>query len=599
MGADAPPLTKINTPMKSFFKFMFASMLGTFILSIITFFIFVGIIVSVVSSSEEVVNVKQNSILHIKLEAPIVDRSSDNPFENIKKFNFEPSKNLGLNQILESIEKATNDPKIAGAFLDVASIAGGMASIQEIRHALTKFKNSGKFVVAYGTHYSQSAYYLASVADKMFLHEIGGVAFQGIQMQAMFFKNLLDKIGVDMQVVRYGKFKSAVEPFLYDKMSSENREQLLSFSSSLWNNMLEDIAKDRKLELAAMNKIADSLSGFFAEGALKHKLVDSLVIRQDVLNYLMAQTKAKDENNLNLISLEKYSKSATPPIKTSNKIAVIYAQGEIGTSKGNNSEIGTENIVEAIRKAAKDDHIKAIVLRVNSPGGAVVTSELIYNEVLLAKEKKPVIASFGNYAASGGYYISCACTKIISDPNTLTGSIGVFGVIPNTEKLLKEKIGITIEEVKTNSNSGFIGTTRKMTSFEEATLYKSIEKTYLDFIGKVAQGRNLTVAQVDSVGQGRIWSGTDAQKLGLVDELGGLKEAIAQAAEMSGVETYKIVELPAQKDLITQLSESLNSMSVKSIENEFGEFAYIYNAVKTAKQYEGVQARMPYILEIK
>lgn len=583
--------------MKNFFKMMFASIAGY----IVVFFVFTIIAIAIIvsASSESEVIVKSNSILEISLDHPIPDRATTNPFENLNFFTMQMTKSIGLNNILTYIAKAKTDDNIKGIYLTLGDYNGAYATTQEIRNALADFKKSGKFVYAYSEIYSQNGYYLATVADKVFLHKEGMIDFRGIELEVTLFKNLLDKIGVEMQVVRHGKFKSAVEPYLDTKISPANREQLSTLSQSLWNVMLQEISTDRKISVDRLNVIADSLFCFFPKEALSNGMVDSLMLRQDMKNYLLHKMGVKKEKNLNIIALNKYVATEKPKHKTENKIAIVYAQGEIGVGKGNDKEIGTENISKAIQAAAEDEDVKAIVLRVNSPGGSVLTSEIIYNAVMLAKEKKPVIASYGNYAASGGYYISCGCNKIIADPNTLTGSIGVFGVVMNAQKLLNDKVGINIDRVQTNKNAGFISVTRPMNDYERMVMQKNIEQVYAGFIGKVAKGRNMTTAQVDSIAQGRVWSGVDAKRIGLIDEFGGLEYAIVEAAKAAKVESFRTVDYPKQKDAYSQFKESFGGVKADLLEKELGEYGYMYKTIKQIQEYEGVQARLPYILNFK
>ncbi|MEG2177258.1 MAG: signal peptide peptidase SppA [Bacteroidales bacterium] len=583
--------------MKNFFKIVFASMLGYILLALIMFIVGLSLIASL--SSDPEVSIKPNSILELTLDQVIPDRANTNPFENINFMSMKMDQSIGLNDILTYIAKAKKDDNIKGIYLNLGGCQAGTATAQEIRNALRDFKTSGKFIYAYSEMYGQSAYYIASVADKVFLHREGSIDFQGLELQVTLFKNLLDKLGVEMQVVRHGKFKSAVEPYLDTKISPANREQLSILSQSVWNSLLQDIATDRKISITQLNTIADSLLALFPEDALRTKMVDTLVIRQNVIDILMRKVGVDKEKDLNLVALTKYIKTEKETIKTENKIAVIYAQGEIGVGKGTDNEIGTENISKAIRQAVEDEDVKAIVLRVNSPGGSVLTSELIYNEVLLAKNKKPVIASYGNYAASGGYYISCGCTKIIADPTTLTGSIGVFGVIPNAQKLLTDKVGLNFDRVVTNKNAGFISGVRPMSAYEKMVMQKNIEKIYANFIGKVAKGRNMTLAQVDSIAQGRVWSGIDAKRIGLVDEFGGLQYAIAQAAKMVKLDQYRIKEYPKQKDSFSQLMETFGEAKAHTIESELGEYKEVYQVVKQLQKSKGVQARLPYLLNIQ
>ncbi|MPM22821.1 Protease 4 [bioreactor metagenome] len=416
----------------------------------------------------------------------------------------------------------------------------------------------------------------------------------------MFFKNALAKLNVDMQIIRHGKFKSAVEPFMLDKMSDENRLQLQTFADGIWGQIVKEVAKSRHMDTARVNVVADSLFALNAEGALKYNIVDSLIYRDQLNTLLLAKTV--QTGDIPFVSLSDYHKSIKEKLLSynSNRIAVIYAFGEINNGKYQHGTISGKHMSKVIREAAADSSIKAIVLRVNSPGGDALASDMIWREVYLANKIKPVVVSMGDYAASGGYYISCAARKIYAEPTTLTGSIGVFGVIPNMQKLFNEKLGITFDEVKTNQHSDYIGTTKPMSDFDKATIQSQIEDIYATFVKHVAEGRNMTPEAVDSIGQGRIWCGTDAIRIGLVDELGGIYEAIAYAAQAANITEYSVEELPVQKDFLTTLMEDFGSETKvegnKIIEQQLGEFAPLYEAWQKATQMSGIQARLPYFL---
>jgi protease-4 len=582
--------------MKRFFGTMFASFFGMVLFTAVSILLLIAVAAGSMSSSEEGIEIKDNSVLEINLSELIVDHSDEDIMSLISNGG-KSEKSVSLKAIIDAICSAGKNDKIKGIVID-AGLAGRQSSsiMQELRCALKHFKDSsGKFVYAYGEVYSQTGYYLASVADKIYMQNEGGITLKGVNLQLPFFKKLIDKVGVEAQVIRHGKFKGAVEPYIGEKMSDANREQYTLFANSMWDDMVKDIACGRNLSIERVNEIADNLLSHTKDSILSIGLIDEFMER----NYF-TDTVLKD---MKIVSIGKYNASVKKEKKEpKDRIAIIYAQGEIGMSKGRTSEIGTENISNAIKKAANNKNIKAIVLRVNSPGGSVLTSDIIYRAVVEAKAKKPVIASFGQYAASGGYYISCAANKIYSDPTTLTGSIGVFGIFFNTEKLFTDKIGITFDEVNTNKNSGMGRMTRPMTEYEKSVIQQDIEDIYFGFIKKVANGRNKTVEYIDSIGQGRIWCGTDALNLGLVDELGGLADAVKGAAEIAEISEYRISEYPEQKDVMTQIMELFGESSSVRTQQElakiFGlEGAAIYRALTDAQNNTGgmkIYARLPF-----
>ena len=591
--------------MKNFWGSFLGTLVGVFVTFLIIFFIIMGIVVASVSklSDQEgkTVKVKQRSVLHITFNGPITERSSKNPFENFS-FADADRQPLGLNDILSNIEKAKGDPKIMGIYLDISSIPAGIATLEEIRNALLDFKESKKFIVSYSENYAQGAYYLASVSDKIYLNPEGMVEFKGLSTQTMFFKKMLDKLEVDVHIFRHGKFKSATEPFFLDKMSTASREQVLTYLHSIWNYTLVGISKQRNISVDELNRYCDNMLVNNAETSLKYKLADQLVYKDEMLDVLAKLTGEKADK-LNYVDMRKYTHA--PNLKketfTKNKIAVIYATGEINGGEGDDKSIGSEGISKAIREARLDENVKAIVLRVNSPGGSSLASDVIWREMVLAKKVKPVVVSMGDVAASGGYYISCASDAIVAHPNTITGSIGVFGVFPNVQNLFANKLGITVDTAKTNKHSDFGNLYRAMGKDEEDVVQKRIEDIYQDFIGKVAEGRHKTKDEIDSIGQGRVWSGADGIKIGLVDKFGGLKDAIALAAEKAKLKTYKTIELPRQKDALEEIMKNAfdeDAMMEKKLKAEFGDTYQNYKNLQSVLKYKGVQARLPYDIVI-
>lgn len=588
--------------MKQFFKTVFASLLGTLLASVIFVFLIIGLIgaIAAISGSEKEVEVKENSILVVKFEGPITDRSSKNPFKNLGAM-FSKEEAIGLDDILNNIEKAKDDENIKGIYMEINSVPAGIAMVEEIRTKLLEFKNTGKFILAYSEYYTQGAYYLASVADKIYLNPQGAIDFKGLSAELMFFKNALAKLEIEPQIIRHGKFKSAIEPFILEKMSDENREQTMTYIGSIWNHMVEEISKSRNISAEELNKIADEMLLQKAEDAVKYKFADQLAYKDEILEILKEKTEAKAVDKINSVSIADYTNAIDKKKKdfTKDKIAVIYAVGEIDGGEGDDEKIGSERISKAIREARLDEKVKAIVLRVNSPGGSALASEVMWREVVLAKQVKPVIVSMGNVAASGGYYISCAADTIVAEPNTITGSIGVFGVLFNAQGFMNNKIGITFDTVKTNMHADFGSINRPLMASERDIIQKSVEHVYDVFITRVAEGRNLTKEQVDEIGQGRVWSGVDAKRIGLVDVLGGLETAIEIAAQKAGLENYKLLSLPKQKDPLEELfSKGTSGVEEAMVKHFLGENAKYYMTLDRLKRYSGIQARMPYEVEI-
>lgn len=589
--------------MRQFFKFLFASMLGFVLGSILLIFILVGMISAAVSSldDEKVTEVKSNTVLFLDFKKPIVDRASKNPFENLSFNSFDTEGSTGLNTILDNVRKAKADKNIKGIYLELSTINTGIATVEEIRNALLDFKKSGKTIISYSEVYTQKSYYLASVADKIYMNPQGAMELKGLGAEIMFYKGLLDKIEVETQVIRHGRFKSAVEPFILEKMSNDNRLQTRGFMQNIWNFMLGNIAASRKISVEELNSLTNNFSIREPEDAVKYKLVDKLVYKDEVIEELKTLTgKTKKDDQPQLITLSKYSKSPDNEKKSlkDDQIAIIYASGEIESGEGASDKIGSETVSKAIREARLNDKIKAIVLRVNSPGGSALASEVIWREAELANKVKPVVVSMGDVAASGGYYISAASRKIFASPNTITGSIGVFGLIFNAQKMFNNKLGIAFDTVKTNRLSDFGSMTRPLTAEEKQIFQQGVEKVYDTFTKRVANGRKMEQANVDSIGQGRVWSGVEAKKIGLIDEFGGLNDAIAAAAKMANVTKFRTVELPKQKDPFKEiLSELGNEAETKYLNYKLGDEAKYFNKAQELLRMQGIQARLPYVID--
>lgn len=597
---------KKETGARKFWRIVFGTMVGFFlsciIVSILSMFMFAAMMASM--STTSTVSVKDNSILKLDLQKNISEQSEDNPFDMFgDEFSQYYQSSIGLDDILACIKSAAHDPKIKGIYINSESVGAAPATLKEIHDALMEFKASGKFIYAYADSYAQGGYYLSSVADKVTMSTTGLIQFKGIAMQVMFYKGLIDKLDVDIQVIRHGKFKSAVEPFLTDKMSDANREQMTLLANTLWNTMVDDIAASRKLSTEEVNNIADGMFIGTAAKAVENKLIDKACYKSDVVEDLKKMVNVENDKDLHITTLAEYSKALKAENNTAkDEIALIYAVGEIRGGKSGNDIMGSETMVKLIKEAYTSDNVKAIVLRVNSPGGDGTASDIIWHEIEQAKKAgKIVVTSMGDYAASGGYYISCNSNYIIAQPNTLTGSIGVFGVVPSFQRALKNKLGVTVDGVSTNKHSDAVGTMRPMNAEELAVYQEFIDDFYGVFTQRVADGRGMEQSAVDEIGQGRVWAGSDALKIGLVDALGNIDDAIAKAAELAKLENYKISYYPKKKDFWTKLMEKSSSdNNVQAfIKQELGDQYYIYQGLNQLKRAEGVQAIMPVQISIE
>jgi protease-4 len=590
--------------MKNFLIYTLATITGIILASFLIFIVMLSSLSLMVASGDKTVSISDNSVLILNAGVSIPDRTDPSPFAGFDIINMTVTDAPGLNDILKNLDKAAADPKVKGVLIENGMLPSGWATVEEIRDALDKFREeSGKFVIAYSDYMLlQEGYYLSAIADRIFINPSSIVDFKGISGEVMFYKKALEKIGVEVQVIRHGKFKGAVEPFLLDKLSNENREQIKDYIGSIWNHAVSRMSEDRNIPEIQLNLLADKLAGYMAEGALENKLVDGLLYRDQLYDTIKILSGLTTDDKINLVNMSKYSRVPNPikPAYSKNRISVIYASGNIAMGKGTGYNIGGNNYADIIRKERKDSSVKAIVLRVNSPGGNAMASDLIWRELKLAAEVKPVVISMGNYAASGGYYISAPGTKIYANPTTISGSIGVFGLIPNAGNLMEKKLGITHETVNTNENSDFISLFRPLEAYERDVIQMSIERVYADFVSKVAEGRNRSRGSIDSIGQGRVWSGTSALEVGLVDEMGGLRDAIAGAAKLAGIDSlYSVRELPAVEDpymkLINQLSGNIR---MNLLRNELGESFRYYTEIKEISTLSGIQARLPYFIEI-
>ena len=585
----------------NFLRNLLAAIIGCLIAFGIMFIMFL-LFLSLVGSAEDGVVIKDNSILELQMQLPINDYVGNNeadPFASLF------GRAQGLDEILHAIQVAKTDADIKGISISNNFIMAGLAQTQAIRKALKDFKESGKFIYTYSDFYMQKDYYLASVADSIFLNPVGGMDFKGLSTEVLFYKDLQQKTGIKMEVIRHGKYKSAVEPFLANEMSDANRTQIKELINSLWATIVSDIAEGRNISEDNVNIIADTLGGRLPKYAKASGLIDEILFFDQYEDKLRTAISLDAKDEINYVALKDYTKRSNKKTikKGTDKIAVVFAQGEILYGEGGPNIIGQGIITKALAKARDDDKVKAIVLRVDSPGGSALTSDIIWREVELAKEKKPVVVSMGNVAASGGYYIAAGADMIYAEPTTITGSIGVFGTIPNINELAAN-MGINAEQVGTNKNSVDYSFFEPMSDNFRNVVQEGIEEVYETFLDRVAQGRSITVAQADSMAQGRVWSGIDAKKLGLVDELGNLDDAIAAAAELAEIESYGIKKYPKYKTGFEKFMEDMSGVKSRIgqsfIKEEIGMETYdILRQMKSTLEQKGVQARMPFILDIK
>ena len=584
-----------------FLRELLAAILGVFIATGIMFVIFM-VFASALSDVDKVV-VKNKSILELNFEDKIKDDYSvTDPFA--EAFGVGNKDVLELHEIINAIENAKTDDNIKGLSINTRYVNAGIAQIQSIRDKLLEFKESGKFITAYADYYSQTNYYISSVADSIFVNPVGEIDYKGLSTEILYFKDFQDKYGVKMEVIKHGKYKSAVEPFLTNKMSDANKEQITSFLNSIWTEILTDIAESRNKTTDELNNIADDLLARNPELAIQNNMIDGQLYFDEYVDKLKSLVEIDTDSKLNTITLQDYISSGKGRIKSTakDKVAVIYALGEIQYGDGDETYIGQESIIKALKKVRKDKNIKAIVLRVNSPGGSALASDLIWRELQLTKAEKPLVVSMGNLAASGGYYIACNADKIIAEPTTITGSIGVFGIIPNVSTLT-DRIGINAEQVGTNKQSIGYSAFEPMSYSFQKVVKESIEDVYQTFVNRVANGRNMTFAQVDSIAQGRVWTGTEAIENGLVDQLGNLDDAVKIAAELAEITEYRTTNYPRFnkdfKDAFKPFS-FIKASKENILKEELGIENYmIYKNLKQFSKLKGVQARMPFEINIK
>ena len=587
--------------MKQFLKFTLATIVGVIITTLLGILILFGVIGAIAGSKESVTTLKPNSVYEIKLEGNLIDRSEDDPFSAAfaQAMGKTAEKSMGLDDLLANIEKAKNDANIVGIYLNGGSLSGGFASLKEIRNALIDFKKSGKFIVAYADNYSQKDYYLVSVANKILINPQGMLELKGLSAQTMFFKNTLDKLGIEMQIVKVGTYKSAVEPLITTKMSDANREQVTVYMGSIWKTFLTEVSAARKISAEKLNAYADEMLMFQpTEKAKQYGLVDGLVYADEADSILKTFVKGLEKDKeVTLVKHSAMTKLADTSKYDKNKVAVIYAVGEITDAAGEG--IVAKDLVKTINDVAKDSAVKAVVLRVSSPGGSAYASEQIWHALNKLKAKKTLIVSMGDYAASGGYYISCMADKIVAQPNTITGSIGIFGVIPNISGL-NEKLGLTYDGVKTNKMSDAITVNRKFTPEERDLMQNYVNRGYELFVKRCADGRKMKTEQIKAIAEGRVWTGEDAIKNGLVDKIGGLNDAIALAVTKAKLKTYNVSEYPEKETFESKFMKSFgDDVETRFLKAQLGEQYKLFKQVRNLDKINGIQARLPYDLNIQ
>ena len=592
--------------MKDFLKFTLATVTGIILSSIVLFIIGMVTLFGIMAASDTETIVKKNSVMILDLNGTLVERTQEDPLGILSQLFNDDSNTYGLDDILSSIKKAKENEDIKGIYLQANSLGTSYASLQEIRNALLDFKESGKFVIAYADSYTQGLYYLSSAADKVLLNPKGMIEWRGIASTPLFYKDLLQKIGVEMQVFKVGTYKSAVEPFTATEMSPANREQVTAFISSIWSQVTEGVSASRNIPVDSLNAYADRMLMFYpAEESVRCGLADTLVYRNDVRDYLKRLVDIDEDDNLSLLGLGDMInvRKNVPKDKSGNIIAVYYASGEItdypGSATSEEGIVGSK-VIRDLRKLKDNDDVKAVVLRVNSPGGSAFASEQIWYAVKELKTKKPVIVSMSDYAASGGYYISCSADTIVAEPTTLTGSIGIFGMVPNVKELT-DKIGLSYDVVKTNKYADFGNIMRPFSEGEKALLQMMVAEGYDTFITRCAEGRHTTKEAIEKIAEGRVWTGEAAKELGLVDELGGIDKALEIAVAKAGVGGYTIVSYPEKKDVLSSLLDTKPTNYVESqlLKSKLGEYYRQFGLLTNLKEQSMIQARVPFELNIK
>jgi protease IV len=580
--------------MRQFLKFVVATIVGLFLFCFLFVFFLIGL--AHFSDKDKETVIQCNSVLKLDLNYPIREKSEDNPFAPYGLGGKKSRKGIGLTEIRECIRKAKTDDNIKGIYLDMGLYNNGLATTEAIRDALLDFRKSGKFVYAYGEVLSQKGYYLATAADQIFINPSGGMELKGFGTEISYYKGMFDKLGIEVQDFHCGAFKSAIEPFIRTNMSEPNRQQLTLIYTDVYNHFVSNIGNARKIDTAQLGNIINNLQAETPEKDVELKLIDGAAYYDQVLDKMKERVGIDKKKELSFVDLTDYSETITRNLSESNKIAVVYADGEIVDGRSKDGEVGGESFAKMIRKLRKDDKVKAIVLRVNSPGGSALASDIMWRELVLAKKDKPLIVSFGDLAASGGYYISCMGDRIFAQPNTITGSIGVFGLIPNAQKFFNDKLGVTFDQVKVTRHGVLGGITRPLDAEESAFTQRNVEKTYREFKMRVAEGRHKDTAYIETIAQGRVWTGDQGLANGLVDTIGGLDDAIAYAAQKANLKNYRIKEYPESKTLSEKIEESFGEVKADMVREELGEQYEVYKTLQRMKTMTGIQARMVYDL---
>ncbi len=562
-----------------------------------------SVVSGMAAAGKKAVTIPEKSVLVIKTGAMITDRTQSNPLAMFDPLTRSFTNTPGLNDLLKNLRKAADDKNVSGILIETGTMPSGWATADELRTALEEFRKSGKFVYSYAEYIMmQDGYFISTAADAIWINPTAMLDFKGLAAEVTFYKNALEKLGVEVQVIRHGKFKGAVEPYMLDKLSDENRLQISAYMGSIWKHVAGVISEARGVPVERVMSLADSLAGYAPEMMTAAGLIDGPLYRDQLEDSIRTAADIEEGKKISYVSMSKYSKvtvkQSTKPARS--KIAVLFAEGSIVNGEGDDTNIGGSRYAAEMRKLRLDTTVKAVVFRVNSRGGSVIASDMIWREVELTSKVKPVVVSMGNYAASGGYYISAPAGKIMASPVTVTGSIGVFGLIPNAGELLDKKLGISSDIVRTNAHSDFPSLTRPLNAFERETMQANIERTYSNFTGLVAAGRGMRQTAVDSIGQGRVWSGSDAAGLGLVDTFGGLEDAVKEAAVLAGLEEYRVIEKPEAVDFYTKLLKQMTEeMRTRAIRNELGEVSRYYFDLREIISSGGILATMPYYIEIR
>lgn len=567
----------------------------------ISIFVFFFIVIGIVSSAnEQSVNISDKTILHLKIDRPILERASKNPLDDVIVIEGSSS-GIGLKELKQAIKRAASDERISGIFLEPKYLYAGLGKLYELRQELESFKKSGKFVIAFGEYFTESEYYLASVADEVYLPEEGILEFNGFRAEYNFLKGAMDKLGIEPQIFRAGAYKSSVEPFTRTEMSEESRRQTMSLIESFYSTYLDDISRSRSIQVHRLQNVADSMLATNAKKALEYDLITDTKYFDQVITELKFRTDTDSASDLESVGLNSYLSSTTSLYTGSERIAVVFADGQIINGKGNRESIGSESMSKQLRELRENDRVKAVVLRINSPGGSSLASDVIWREVMKTSEVKPIIASMSDMAASGGYYIAMACDSIVAQPLTITGSIGVYSMHFSAQELLENKLGITTDVVKTGPLADVFTVTRPFTAYEKRMFQKSVNDGYRTFITKAADGRNLEVEEIDAVAGGRIWSGTQARENGLVDAIGGLDEAVAIAAATAGLaeDEYRIRYYPPQKSIWEELLSDFATYQQTHMKSALGGFYPIVEKLKNLQDYQGLQMRLPFDITIQ